>query len=316
MTAPRIRRRPISNGRRRRAELYKKQKGRCGYCEAWTHKRDWTIDHRIPISRDGNHGKANLIGACRGCNQAKGSMTEAEYRATRALASEARRQPRLTLLPDQPPQDEPAPSLVLPRGPGLIETIAAMRMLPQLRYRGLLIDCPWKFKTWSEKGLGKSPDRHYPTMPTEDLCRLPIGQLAAADAGCIAWATAPMIRDVFRVLDAWGFGYASMGAWGKQTMDGDGLAFGPGYWFRSAAEFYVLGTCGRIAPSAHDVRNLILAPRGEHSVKPDQIYEDVERLFPGGPWLEVFSRRRRPGWDSFGWYGGKFHIVVEGEEIA
>jgi len=224
----------------------------------------------------------------------------------------------LTFLPlrDEEEAPPPAPAFPLPRGPGLIETIAAMRILPQLRYRALLVDCPWKFKTWSEKGLAKSADRHYPTMPTEDLCRLPIGQLAAADAGCVAWATAPMIKDVFRVLDAWGFTFDSFGAWGKLTKDGTGMAFGTGHWFRSAAEFYALGTCGRISPGANNVRNLILAPRTEHSVKPDQIYEDVERLFPGGPWLEVFSRRQRPGWDSFGWQEGRFHIVVNGEVLS
>ncbi len=212
----------------------------------------------------------------------------------------------LTLLDARPIDDVTEQAA---RAPSVVETVCALRRLPPFRYRAGAVDCPWAFETWSAKGKGKSADRHYPTMKTDDLCRLPIGQLFAADAGIIVWATAPMIKDALRCLDAWGFRYVSMGAWGKMTQDGEGPAFGTGYWFRSAAEFYILGLAGDISPAAHDVRNLILAPRREHSRKPDEIYRDIERIFPGGPYIDIFARQRRPGWDAFGLDADQFEAA-------
>ena len=41
------------------------------------------------------------------------------------------------------------------------------------------------------------------------------------------------------------------------------------------------------------------APLQDHSHKPEEQYAVIERL-SDGPYLELFTRRRRPGWSAWG----------------
>lgn len=95
----------------------------------------------------------------------------------------------------------------------------------------------------------------------------------------------------------------------KQSSTGEKWAFGTGYCFRSAAEFFLLGTIGKPKIRSKSVRNLMVAPIREHSRKPDAQYEIVEELFEG-PYVEVFSRSARPGWHSWGLESGKFDAAT------
>jgi N6-adenosine-specific RNA methylase IME4 len=114
-----------------------------------------------------------------------------------------------------------------------------------------------------------------------------------------------MLDQQIDTLKAWGFRYVAAGAWGKQTSTGAPWAFGPGYWWRSAAEFYLLGTIGSPKRASASVRNFIAAPAREHSRKPDQMRRDAEALLPG-PRLEMFAREPATGWDAWGNETGKF----------
>ncbi|WP_371432912.1 MT-A70 family methyltransferase [Novosphingobium sp.] len=172
-------------------------------------------------------------------------------------------------------------------------------------YGALLIDPPWRFSNYSAKGEAKNPVAHYSCMTLADLKAMPVNQLAAPDCAMIMWATAPLLPEAVELLRAWGFTYKSAGAWAKQSSTGKKWAFGTGYCFRSASEFFLLGTIGKPRFKSRSVRNLIVAPVREHSRKPDDQYEMVEQLFDG-PYAEVFSRADRPGWDSFGDEAGKF----------
>lgn len=177
--------------------------------------------------------------------------------------------------------------------------------LPMFGFSTILADPPWYFRNFSAKGEAKNPVAHYACMDVEAIKRLPVGQLASKDAALIMWATAPMIREALAVMDAWGFTFKTMGAWAKQSKTGEKLQFGSGYFYRSAAEFYIAGTTGKPNLRSKSVRNLILSPVREHSRKPDQMYEDVEKLLDG-PYLELFARSERPGWSSWGNEVGKF----------
>jgi N6-adenosine-specific RNA methylase IME4 len=64
-----------------------------------------------------------------------------------------------------------------------------------MKYGAILADPPWSFKTWSQKGEGKSAQRHYRCMTTAELCALPVGDYAADDCALFLWATWPMIFD-------------------------------------------------------------------------------------------------------------------------
>lgn len=177
--------------------------------------------------------------------------------------------------------------------------------LVPLRYGAILADPPWYFRNYSAAGEGRNPTAHYDCMSTDDIAALPVSHLAAPDCALIMWATAPMLPDAVRLMKAWGFTFKSAGAWAKQSSTGQNWAFGTGYCFRSAAEFYLLGTIGKPKVRSRSIRNLIVAPVREHSRKPDNLHADVEALY-AGPYAELFARQTRPGWDAWGNQSTKF----------
>jgi N6-adenosine-specific RNA methylase IME4 len=179
--------------------------------------------------------------------------------------------------------------------------------LTPLRYRVILSDPPWYFKNFSEKGEEKNPVAHYDCMDLAAIKRLPVSQLAAPDCALIIWATAPMLPDALSTMTCWGFRFKSAGAWAKQSSTGEKWAFGTGYCYRSAAEFWLLGTIGSPRQKVRNVRNLIVAPIREHSRKPDQMHTDIEALWDG-PYCELFGRQQRPNWDTWGNQTEKFAL--------
>lgn len=172
--------------------------------------------------------------------------------------------------------------------------------LPQYQARVILADPPWYFRNFSARGEEKNPVAHYACMSLDDIQSLPVLELANP-SGCalVMWATAPMLREAFDTMAIWGFKFKSAGAWAKQSSTGQKWAFGTGYCYRSAAEFWLLGTYGKPRIRSRSIRNLIVAPVREHSRKPDQMRADIERLF-AGPYIELFAREAAPGWASWG----------------
>lgn len=137
------------------------------------------------------------------------------------------------------------------------------------------------------------------------IAALPVHQLAAKDCALFMWATAPMLPDAIALMAAWGFTFKSAGAWAKQSSTGEKWAFGTGYCFRSAAEFYLLGTIGKPKVQCRGVRNLIVAPVREHSRKPIDLHMHAECLFDG-PYAELFARETRSDWECWGNQTDKF----------
>ena len=180
--------------------------------------------------------------------------------------------------------------------------------LPRHHYGLILADPPWHFRLRSAKGEGKSPQRHYRTMTLPDIQALPVADLAARDCALVMWATSPLLPEAMETLACWGFAYKATGVWAKQSSTGRRWQFGTGYGYRSAAEFWLLGTRGAPKRISRSIRNLIVAPVREHSRKPDQMHADLEALFPG-PRLELFGREAREGWTVRGNEVGKFGAV-------
>jgi N6-adenosine-specific RNA methylase IME4 len=169
-------------------------------------------------------------------------------------------------------------------------------------------DPPWTFETYSEKGKEtRSPERHYDCMSLDDIKALPVQQLAARDCALFLWTTMPRLPDAIGVIAAWGFKYKTAGfVWVKTTpsakfisRDGDGLHWGTGYWTRANAELCLLATKDAPKRRARDAHQVVIAPRREHSRKPDEIHDRIERLI-GGTYLEMFARRSRQGWTVWG----------------
>jgi N6-adenosine-specific RNA methylase IME4 len=169
-----------------------------------------------------------------------------------------------------------------------------------------MIDPAWRFRTFSEKGCGKSPQAKYRTMTMDEIAALPVKDLAHKDGMLLwMWCTAPGIQQQIRILEDWGFKFVTSGAWVKTTKNGK-VGFGTGYVLRGAHELFLIGKIGRIRTQSKSVRSAILARAREHSRKPDEAYEMARQLIPFGRAADVFSRETRPTWESFGDQAGMF----------
>ena len=182
----------------------------------------------------------------------------------------------------------------------------ALGNAPESGYGVILADPPWSFVTYSEKGKEKkSAENHYPCMGLQEIKNLPITALAAKDCALVLWVTAPFFEKGLEVMRAWGFTYKTIGAWAKRSRQDNSWAFGTGYIYRNAAEFWIVGTRGKPTIKSRSVRNLIVAPIREHSRKPDEMRENIEAIWEG-PYLELFARERAPNWDVWGNETDKF----------
>lgn len=168
------------------------------------------------------------------------------------------------------------------------------------KYSVIYADPPWSFEVWSGAGKDRAAENHYPTMQQEEIEALPVSRFAADNCALFMWAVMPQLAEALRVIAAWGFEYKTCAfVWVKQTQDEQRLATGMGYWTRANAEICLLATKGSPPRLNADVHQVVMSPRLEHSRKPDEIAARIERLIPG-PYIELFSRRKREGWDAWG----------------
>lgn len=161
------------------------------------------------------------------------------------------------------------------------------------RYHIILADPPWRYRNVISES--RRIENHYPTMPLEDIKRLPVQNIAAKDAALFLWATCPGLEEAIQVMNAWGFAYRSNAAWVKPSI-------GPGYWFRVRHEHLLLGVRGEIPAPAPWNRpdSVIEAARGKHSEKPEEAYRIIERAYPEFSRIELFARKPRAGWAAWG----------------
>jgi N6-adenosine-specific RNA methylase IME4 len=170
-----------------------------------------------------------------------------------------------------------------------------------VRYAVILADPPWSFKTWS--GKTGTPHRtandHYRTTKTVDLLALPVADWALPDSALFMWVVDSHFDDAFNLAASWGFSFKTVAfVWVKLTKNGL-PKIGMGYWTRKQTEQCLLFTRGSPKRTGKGVRQLIQAERREHSRKPDEQYERIEALLEG-PYLEMFARYPRAGWDAWG----------------
>jgi N6-adenosine-specific RNA methylase IME4 len=180
-----------------------------------------------------------------------------------------------------------------------IERLAATCNQPfpgDRRYAVIYADPPWHFEVYNEEsGIERAAGNHYPTMSLDEICGLPIPNLATPDAALFMWTTAPHLRESFDVLVAWGFEYKTNIVWVKDKI-------GLGYFVRNQHELLLVATRGEIPCPlpANRPSSVIEAPRREHSRKPDEAYALIEQMYPELPKIELFARQARPGWVAWG----------------
>jgi N6-adenosine-specific RNA methylase IME4 len=179
------------------------------------------------------------------------------------------------------------------------------------KFGAILADPPWRFSNRS----GKIAPEHrrlsrYATMPLEEIMALPIARLTAPTAHLYLWVPNALLPDGIRVLQAWGFEYKTNLVWHKTRKDGGSDGRGVGFYFRNVTELVLFGVRGSNARTLSPARtqvNFLASRKREHSRKPDEQYDIIERCSPG-PYFELFARGVRKGWKSWGHQAnGSYH---------
>ena len=158
-----------------------------------------------------------------------------------------------------------------------------------LTFSTILADPPWDVLQRS----GRGAHRHYALMTVEAIAALPVGRLASAEAHLWLWVTNATLFAGQTVMEAWGFTYRSCLTWVKP-----GLGLGSPY-LRNNTEHLLFGTKGRAPILYRSQPTWLFAPKQDHSHKPEEQYAIIERCSPG-PYLELFARRKQPGWQVWG----------------
>lgn len=171
------------------------------------------------------------------------------------------------------------------------------------KYRVIVADPPWRY---ANAGCRGAAENEYPTMSTSEICGLPIQDLAADDCALFLWATWPQLLDASRVVQSWGFDYVtgfpwlkivglpSIDLWGELKVKPQ---YGVGFWVRGCTEPLLIARRGSVSPPSGGFVGL-LSENLRHSRKPENLYHIAEQL--PGPYLELFCRRPRAGWDVWG----------------
>ena len=152
-----------------------------------------------------------------------------------------------------------------------------------------------------QKGVQGAAENHYPTMGIDELCALPVADLAAPDSALFLWATFPQLPEALRLIEAWGFRYKSVAfVWLKKNKQADSWFYGLGFWTRGNAEICLLATKGHPKRQAANIHQFIISPIEAHSKKPDEAREKIVPLMGDLPRVELFARQSPPGWEVWG----------------
>jgi N6-adenosine-specific RNA methylase IME4 len=174
---------------------------------------------------------------------------------------------------------------------------AKQRALPDKKYGVIVADPEWDDEVWSsETGMDRHAGNHYPTSDAALIAARPVASIAAEDAVLWLWTTNQHLRLALDVMQAWGFDYKSNYIWGTDKIS-------TGRWNRSKHQILLIGTIGSPPCPAPGTQreSLIMAPKGEHSAKPECFLEMIEQYYPTMPKIELNRRGpARPGWDAWG----------------
>lgn len=172
---------------------------------------------------------------------------------------------------------------------------------PDKKYSVIYADPPW---TYDQKARGAAAN-HYQTMTTEDICNLPVREIAGGGACLFLWATFPMLPEAVRVMEAWGFSYKGAAfVWVKKNAKSGTNFWGMGQYTRANAEVCLLGVSKGFKCSerikSHRVHQIVEAPFAGHSHKPPEVRDRIVELLGDVPRIELFARERAEGWDAWG----------------
>ena len=160
-----------------------------------------------------------------------------------------------------------------------------------MKYRTIVVDPPWEYK---DSGGRHGFLNHYKGMSQAELLLLPVAEWADIDGGHLyLWTTNGFMEQAHQLARAWAFSQKTILTWIKAP------GMGMGRYYRNTTEHVLFCVRGNLKVARRDTRTHFIAPPRGHSVKPDAFYDMVESMSPG-PYLDVFARRQRMGWDTYG----------------
>jgi len=161
----------------------------------------------------------------------------------------------------------------------------------RMKYGTIVADPPWCYR--NQKALKSGAGNKYEVMAVEDIAAIDVVRHSFFDAHCWLWTTNMFMEQAHWVMRSWGFQPLTILTWCKKQP-------GMGYYLRNNTEHCLLGSRGfPKVPEDKPLSTWYVWPRGEHSQKPEAFYDIVEQVSPG-PYLELFARRNRLGWDTWG----------------
>ncbi len=170
-------------------------------------------------------------------------------------------------------------------------------ILPKNKYQVILADPPWKYPH-TQEFYGQDVEKHYKTLTIEELCTMPIKNMAADDCVLYLWTTSPLLEKAFEVIKAWGFEYKTCMIWDK-------VKHNMGFYCSVRHELLLIAGIGSSKPedasAANQTDSVYVEERTEHSKKPEFFYGMIEKLHTGKlKKIELFARNKRAGWDAWG----------------
>ena len=178
------------------------------------------------------------------------------------------------------------------------------------RYGTILIDPPWRFANRTGKIAPEHTRlRRYPTMSFDEIAALPIVNHAKTQSHLYMWCPNALLLEGLQIMKGWGFAYKTNIVWYKVRKDGGPDGRGVGFYFRNVTELLLFGTRGKLRTlrPGRTQTNIIVSRKEEHSKKPERAYDIIEACSPG-PYLELFARQRRTGWE---WWGDQAETYEE-----
>jgi N6-adenosine-specific RNA methylase IME4 len=159
------------------------------------------------------------------------------------------------------------------------------------KFSTVYADPPWQYDNDASRAAAAN---HYSTMPLDEICAEPVSKIAAENAHLHLWTTNGFLREVFEVINAWGFQYKSCLVWTKPEI-------GMGNYWRVSHEYLLLGVRGSLTFRDRTLPSWIHADRTIHSRKPAIVRSLIERVSPG-PYLELYGREELPDsdWTVYG----------------
>lgn len=164
-----------------------------------------------------------------------------------------------------------------------------------MKYHTIVADPPWDVLAgppWSSNQ--KSQPLVYPTMSIDEIKALDVGAWAEDDCQLYLWTINKYLKQAFEIAESWGFKFSTLLTWVKKPH---GIGLGGAYV--QTCEYVLFCHKGRVDHQTRIDTTWWLCKRRKHSEKPSEML-DIFEAVGKSPYLELFARQRREGWDVWG----------------